>query len=118
MASNLRVSITKALGPLLFMGCLGVLCFWIFYGFFDIDSGFYYLQSALMAGGKKPYLDYSDIYPPLYSLINAIPVSMGINRWLIAWTTPLLWVLVTGCLTRYLISITLSGLSHPLSTTL
>lgn len=77
---------------LLFFICLGLFLNDIFKGFWDHDSGFYFMQSSMMASGLKPYIDFSTIYPPIYNAINAIPIYLGIDRWLLIWLIPFLWV--------------------------
>lgn len=99
-APERRLSSYKLAGSiLLFFVCLGLYLNDIFKGFWDHDSGFYFMQSSMMASGLKPYIDFTTIYPPIYNAINAIPIYFGIDRWLLVWLIPFSWVATASALT-------------------
>lgn len=90
----------SAAGILVFALCGSLALVDIFRGHWDHDGGYYLLQSALIAQGLRPFLDYTTLYPPGFGLIHALPVLLGIDRWLLVWLVPLVWIVLTGLLTR------------------
>lgn len=89
-----------AMGIFVFALCNSLALIDIFRGFWDHDSGYYLLQSALIAQGLRPFLDYATLYPPGFGLLNAVPILLGIDRWLLVWLVPLAWIVSIGLLTR------------------
>ncbi|MCG2593056.1 hypothetical protein LZ009_09710 [Ramlibacter sp. XY19] len=87
------------LGLLLLLASLGLVAIDIFWGFWDHDSGFYLNQSAMMAAGLKPFVDFITIYPPLFNGLNAIPVALGVHPWTLLWAVPLFWISANCLLT-------------------
>jgi hypothetical protein len=77
---------------LLLLGCDILLGVW------DHDSGYYFLESMFIARGFRPFIDYRTIYPPLFNLLNAIPVSAGLDRFFLSWFMPLFWSAAIGLL--------------------
>jgi hypothetical protein len=86
-------------GFLVFLGCLGLATADIFWGFWDHDSGFYLNQSAMIASGLKPFVDFATIYPPLFNALNAIPMALGASHWTLVWAIPLFWISANSALT-------------------
>jgi len=81
----------RAAGPAVFLAALGLLSVDVLHGFWDHDSGFYLLHALFIAKGFRPYLDYVTIYPPLFGILNAGPVLLGIDRWALTVGLPILW---------------------------
>ncbi|MBU6375167.1 MAG: hypothetical protein KGQ59_04170 [Bdellovibrionales bacterium] len=79
-------------GPLFFVISFVVFLVDIFWGFWDHDSGYYFTQASLVAHGLRPYVDYKTLYPPLFSILHAIPIKLGISREWLIWSVPLIWV--------------------------
>jgi hypothetical protein len=86
-------------GLLFLLACLGLATADIFWGFWDHDSGFYLNQSAMIAAGLKPFVDFVTIYPPLFNVLNAIPMVFGVEPWALVWMTPLFWICANTALT-------------------
>ncbi len=87
------------LGSIFFAGCLFLILCDMFRGFWDHDGGFYLVQSLAIARGFRPFIDYPSLYPPLFNLLNAIPMYLGIDHAILLWALPLFWIGVIGLLT-------------------
>ncbi|HYM60529.1 MAG TPA: hypothetical protein VEZ11_06510 [Thermoanaerobaculia bacterium] len=69
-------------------------------GQWDHDGGFYLLRAAYVASGLTPYRDYLSIYPPLYDLMNAVPVALIRDRVALAVALPAIWI-AAGCVVSF-----------------
>jgi hypothetical protein len=84
---------------LLLLACLSLAAVDVFWGFWDHDAGFYFNQSAMMAGGLRPFVDFTTIYPPLFNALHAVVIAFGADRWTLVWAIPLFWITVNAALT-------------------
>ena len=87
------------LGFLFFTACVSLSVVDVFRGFWDHDEGFFLVQSLAMTKGYKPLFDYPCLYPPLFIMLNAIPIFLGIDHWLLTWGLPVFWIVLNGGLT-------------------
>ncbi|MEB3222016.1 MAG: hypothetical protein VKS61_08050 [Candidatus Sericytochromatia bacterium] len=88
-----------ALGALAFAAAVGLLCVDVVRGIWDHDAGFFLQQAAMVAAGLRPYVDFSPFYPPLMASVNALPIWLGIERYLLVTWLPIAWVVAIGALT-------------------
>lgn len=73
----------------------------VFRGPWNHDEGYYLVQSLAISQGLKPIIDYPTLYPPLFNILNAIPLLLKIDHWILAWSLPLFWVVMNGLLTTF-----------------
>jgi hypothetical protein len=76
------------------MASVDVLC-----GFWDHDGGALLLQSAYIAEGLRPYIDFATHHPPLTQIIGSVGVLLGIDRLVLTIVLPMLWMIATSAAT-------------------